>query len=114
MTDTIASLKRELKVLGPVNYSQATRDQREELLGHIAELEWAARTPEEIAAHDAHMVEVHAFCAARDAQVEAARKAEVDRLATNVGRDADRHAAKLARKALTTCGKASCPHNCNN
>ena len=39
MTDTIASLKRELKVLGPVDYSTNTRQQREMILAEIAAIE---------------------------------------------------------------------------
>jgi len=39
MTDTIASLKRELKALGPVDYSTHTRQQREMILGEIAAIE---------------------------------------------------------------------------
>lgn len=39
MTDTIASLKQELKVLGPKDYSTQTRQQREMILAEIAAIE---------------------------------------------------------------------------
>ena len=39
MTDTIASLKQELKALGPKDYSTQTRQMREMILGEIAKLE---------------------------------------------------------------------------
>jgi len=39
MTDTIESLKRELKILGPVDYSTQTRQLREMILGQIAAIE---------------------------------------------------------------------------
>jgi len=113
MTDTIASLKRELKILGPVDYSTNTRQQREMILGQIAELEWAARTPEEIAARNAHMFVLEARVADRNSQIESNEKGRIAELLSNIDRDADRHAAKLERKGLTTCGKKSCPHRCN-
>lgn len=113
MTDTIASLKRELKVLGPVDYSTNTRQQREMILGQIADLEWASRTPEEIAASNAHMHVIDARVAARNAQIESNEQSRRAQLLSNIDRDADRHAAKLERKGLTTCGKKSCPHRCN-
>jgi len=113
MTDTIASLKQELKVLGPVDYSTNTRQIREMILNQIAELEWAARTPEEIAARNAHMHVLEARVAARNSQIESNEKGRMAELLSNIDRDADRHAAKLERKGLTTCGKKSCPHLCN-
>ena len=39
MKDTIASLKQELKVLGPIDYSTNTRSLREDILGKISILE---------------------------------------------------------------------------
>jgi len=52
MTDTLASLKQELKILGPVDYSTNTRQQREYLLAAIDCLE---TTGETIESHDARM-----------------------------------------------------------
>lgn len=49
MTDTIASLERELKVLGPVDYSISTRQLREEIQGRIADLN---ATPEQRASRE--------------------------------------------------------------
>lgn len=53
MTDTIASLKQELKVLGPVDYSTNTRQQREMILGQIAELSAPVEEQERMAAKEA-------------------------------------------------------------
>ena len=48
MTDTIASLKRELKALGPVDYSTQTRQLREMILSEIATIE----SPTQVIAFD--------------------------------------------------------------
>lgn len=113
MADTLESLKQELKVLGPVDYSLNTRSLREDILGKIAELEWAARTPKEIEARNAHMYVLEARVAARNAEIKATEQGRIAQLLANIDRDADRHAAKLERKGLITCGKKSCPHRCN-
>lgn len=39
MTDTLESLKQELKALGPVDYSTQTRQMREMILGEISAIE---------------------------------------------------------------------------
>ena len=49
MTDTIASLKQELKILGPVDYSTQTRQLREMILNKISIL----KTGESIESYDA-------------------------------------------------------------
>lgn len=113
MTDTIASLKEELKALGPVDYSTQTRQLREMILSQIADVEWAERTPEQIAADELRSIELEERATARLLATKASETARAAQLASEPARDAERHMAKLARKGLTTCGKKSCNHGCN-
>ena len=112
MTDTLASLKRELKILGPVDYSTNTRQQREMILGQIAELEAELADPGQGARRIANKIEWDAASKVRSDKLAAEiaphldaaweRKIEAQRAkdAHVQAMRAERRAAKLAAKAL--------------